>query len=55
MLVLRRKAGESIIIDRDIKVTILSIEGERVKIGIEAPDNIHIVREEIADKEVQNV
>jgi carbon storage regulator len=56
MLVLKRKAGESIIIDGNIKVTILAIiDGTKVKIGIEAPNNIHIVREEIADQYQEEV
>jgi carbon storage regulator len=47
MLVLRRKASESIVLDDIIKVSILSVEGERVKIGITAPPHITIVREEL--------
>jgi hypothetical protein len=37
MLVLRRKVGESIILDGVISVSVLAVEGERVKIGITAP------------------
>ena len=57
MLVLRRKANQSVIIDEDIKVTVLSVEGQAVKIGIEAPNGVTIVREELveADKEKVNV
>lgn len=50
MLVLKRKAGESIIIDGDIRVIILEVIDGRVKVGIEAPDFVNIVREEIADQ-----
>ena len=47
MLALSRKLGESIIIGKDIKVSILEIKGDQIKIGIEAPKNVTIYREEI--------
>ena len=47
MLVLGRKKGESIIIDDNIEITITAIEGETVKLGIEAPKQITIHRKEI--------
>ncbi|HEU0001816.1 MAG TPA: carbon storage regulator [Ktedonobacteraceae bacterium] len=47
MLVLRRKVGESIILDGVISVSVLAVEGERVKIGITAPTEVSIVREEL--------
>jgi carbon storage regulator len=47
MLVLRRKVGESIILAGVITVSVLAVEGERVKIGINAPADITIVREEL--------
>jgi carbon storage regulator len=50
MLVLRRKVGESIIVDGVISVSILAVEGERVKIGISAPSDVSIVREELIER-----
>ena len=47
MLVLRRKPGESIILSGVIKICVLAVEGERVKIGIDAPPDVVIVREEL--------
>ncbi|MCL9661859.1 carbon storage regulator CsrA [Paenibacillus hunanensis] len=47
MLVLSRKKGESIIIDDQIEVTILSTDADTIKIGISAPKNIDIYRKEI--------
>lgn len=47
MLVLGRKRGESIIIDDQIEITINSVEGETVKLGIEAPRHITIHRKEV--------
>lgn len=50
MLVLTRKSGESIAIGNDIKVTILGISGKQAKIGITAPENVLVFREEIFRK-----
>ena len=47
MLVLSRKIGESIIIDGDITVTITAVDGNKVRIGVSAPPNVRIDREEI--------
>jgi len=47
MLVLRRKVGETIVVDGVINISVLAVEGERVKIGIVAPPNITIVRQEL--------
>ena len=47
MLILTRRLNESLIINDDIKVTVLSIKGNQVKIGIDAPKEVEIHREEI--------
>jgi len=47
MLVLRRKVGETIVIDGVINISVLAVEGERVKICIVAPPNVTIVRQEL--------
>lgn len=47
MLALSRKQGESIVIGKDIKISILEIKGDQIKIGIDAPKNVTIYREEI--------
>jgi len=49
MLVLTRKTDEVILIGSEIKVTIVRIGPDVVRIGIDAPEHINIVREEIAD------
>lgn len=49
MLVLTRKAEESLVIGDQITLTILAIEGDRVKIGIQAPREISIHRKEVWD------
>jgi carbon storage regulator len=50
MLILSRKPGESIVIDGRIKVTIVRLEGEAVKIGIEAPAQVPVHRQEVYDE-----
>jgi carbon storage regulator len=52
MLVLKRKAGESFFIGKEIKVTVVKTEGGKVRIGIEAPREIHIIREELIQETV---
>ena len=47
MLVLSRKSGERIVIDNNITIVINRISGNRVTLGIEAPDNVHILRGEL--------
>jgi len=49
MLVLGRKVNESIIIGDNVVVTVLAVDGERVKIGIDAPMDIAIMRQELYD------
>jgi len=50
MLVLRRKPGETIIINGDIRISVLEIEKDRVKIGIVAPPHVTILREELLQR-----
>ena len=47
MLVLTRKPSESIIIGNEIEITVLAIEGEQIKLGINAPKNVEIHRKEV--------
>lgn len=47
MLVLTRKIGETIVIDDNIKITIVQIKGKQVRVGIDAPKETKIHREEI--------
>lgn len=49
MLVLTRKRGETIQIGDNIEITISSINGDQVKIGISAPKNIEIYRKEVLE------
>ena len=47
MLVLGRKSNESLMIGDDIVVTILEVDGDKVKIGIQAPAQVRILRQEL--------
>lgn len=50
MLILTRRVGETIIIGDDVKVTVLAVNGNQVRLGIKAPKTVPVHREEIADK-----
>jgi carbon storage regulator len=47
MLVVTRKAGESIVIGDKIIITVVAVEGDRVRIGVEAPKEVTILRQEL--------
>ncbi|MGM9968623.1 MAG: carbon storage regulator CsrA [Rummeliibacillus sp.] len=47
MLVLTRKSGESIMIGDEIELKIISVEGDQVKLGIDAPRSVKVYRSEI--------
>ena len=50
MLIITRKKGESIMIGDDIEITISKIDDGSVKIGIEAPRNVNILRKELYEE-----
>lgn len=54
MLILRRKKNESILIGNDIRITILECAGDGVRIAIDAPKQISILREELSAAEQTN-
>jgi len=47
MLVLTRKVGESIKINEDVKITVIDVKGKNIRLGIEAPRETKIYREEV--------
>ena len=53
MLVLSRKVGEEIVIGNDIRITVVEIRGGKVRIGIVAPDEVIVDRQEIHEKRNQ--
>jgi carbon storage regulator len=50
VLILTRKTEQGIVIAGDVVVRVLSIEGERVKLGIDAPRSISVLREELIEE-----
>jgi carbon storage regulator len=50
MLVLTRKIGESLAINENIRITVLEVKGKTVRLGIEAPDDIKVYRQEVLVK-----
>lgn len=50
MLILSRKSGESIVIAGNIRVKVVRVEGEVVKIGVEAPASVPVHRQEVYEE-----
>ena len=55
MLVISRKAGEGIIIGDGIRITVSEISKDKIKLGIEAPPDVKIIREELHHTEEFNI
>jgi carbon storage regulator len=54
MLILSRKSGESIVIDGNVRVKILRVDGDVVKLGIEAPAEVPVHRQEVYEEIERN-
>lgn len=50
MLILTRKVGESVIIGDDVRLTVLSAKGNQIRLGVQAPKEISVHREEIFNR-----
>ena len=49
MLVLSRKVGERVLLGDNIRITVVRVSGGGVRLGIEAPEDVAVVREEVVD------
>ncbi len=50
MLILSRRVGERVVIGEGISITVLRVKGNQVRLGVEAPKNIAVQREELSDR-----
>jgi carbon storage regulator len=50
MLILTRRAGETVMIGSDVTITVLGVKGNQVRIGINAPKDVSVHREEIYER-----
>ena len=53
MLILTRRVGEALMVGNDTKIVVLGVKGSQIRLGINAPKNVVVHREEIFDK-IQN-
>lgn len=54
MLVLSRKIGEKLVIGNDVTITVLSVTGNKIRIGIDAPEDVQVLRQELRDRIAAN-
>lgn len=54
MLVLSRKKNESIVINNEIKIVVVEIRGDKVRLGVEAPRDVPVHRQEVYDAIMRN-
>jgi carbon storage regulator len=50
MLVLSRKLGETVVVGGNIRVTVVGVRGTTVRLGVEAPKDVEVLREELVGK-----
>lgn len=50
MLILTRRVGETVMIGNDVTVTVLGVKGNQVRVGVNAPKNVAVHREEIFER-----
>jgi len=54
MLIISRKKNDGIVINEDIILTVVDVQGDKVKIGIDAPSSVKIMRKELLDTKALN-
>lgn len=53
MLVLTRRVGETVVINGDTEVTVVAVQGKKIRLGISAPEKIAVDRKEIHERRLQ--
>lgn len=53
MLVLTRRVGEEIVVGGNIRITVVSVKGNRVRIGVTAPESVRVDRKEVHDRRAE--
>jgi carbon storage regulator len=53
MLVLTRRLGETIVIDGDISITVVGVKGDRIRLGVSAPKDVPVDRQEVHERRSQ--
>jgi carbon storage regulator len=54
MLVLSRRIGEEIVIDKQIRIVVAAVQGDRVRLGISAPPTMRVDRQEVHERRSQS-
>jgi carbon storage regulator len=54
MLVLTRRIGETIVIDNTVRITVLEMKGDRVRLGVSAPPDVVVDRQEVHERRLLN-
>lgn len=53
MLILTRRIGETLVIGEDVRVTVMGVKGNQVRLGVAAPANVAVDREEIHERKLK--
>ena len=54
MLILTRRVGEALMVGNDTKIVVLGVKGSQIRLGINAPKDVKVHREEIYDKIIED-
>ncbi len=54
MLILTRKPGETVVIGEEVRITVLAVRGSQIKLGIDAPREVRVNREEVLEREARD-
>ena len=55
MLILSRRVGESVLIGKDVSITVLRVKGDQVRLGVQAPKEIAVQRDDLLERKQTDV